>query len=160
MSVVSIPARQKSWQIAGKIVSLLDTVDLEKQPLPAKLRALARARGLNSDEDAARLIKVSYRQYQRWLSGESEPRASSLKQIAAAYEISLIELLGEPDKSQLDRLEQRLDEIHALLTGVEDEPTAVVGPAGAPLLEEVESQTRPTPARQRRTPGASPRKNA
>lgn len=122
MSVVSRPARQKSWQLAGKIVSLLDAVDLDAEQLTAKLRALARAHpDVKSDEDAARLIGVSYRQYQRWLAGESTPRGSTLKRIAAAYGVPLAELLGEPAKSQLDRIEGMLAELLAREVSPEEE---------------------------------------
>lgn len=75
-----------------------------------RLRELARARGLSSDEEAARLVGVSYRQYQRWLSGESDPRGSSLKQIATAFEVPIAELIEDEPLSerQLDRIEAEL----------------------------------------------------
>lgn len=117
MAVVSRTARQKSWQIADDLVSLLDDLDRAQGQLGARLRALARTHGLESDEAAARHIDVSYRQYQRWLSGDSEPRTSTLKRIAAAYDIPLAELLGEPDKSQLDRIEEKLERLLEQIDG-------------------------------------------
>jgi transcriptional regulator with XRE-family HTH domain len=116
MSVVSTRRRQKSWQIADKIASLIDGMSGEE--LGERLRRLARMHGLGSDEDAARHVGVSYRQYQRWLSGVSQPRTSSLKQIAEAFDVSLAELVGEPDPSQLDRIEQALSRQEAILEGL------------------------------------------
>lgn len=113
MVVMSSARRSKSWQIAGKVASILDLMDDEQ--LGTRLRALARARGLGSDEDAARHVGVSYRQYQRWLSGESEPRTSSLARVAEAFGIPLTELVGEPDKDQLDRIEDQLSRVLLLL---------------------------------------------
>lgn len=108
MPVVSRPARQKSWQIGEEIVSLLRALDAKDTDLGARLRAYAAALGITSDEDAARKVGVSYRQYQRWLSGESEPRARSIRQIAEAFSIPVSDLVGLPDESQLDRIEGTL----------------------------------------------------
>ena len=97
---------------------------MEENPgsLGERLRELARARGLSSDEDAARLVGVSYRQYQRWLSGESDPRGSSLKQIAEAFEVPIAELIGDeaPSERQLDRMEAELERQGQILDALKD----------------------------------------
>src|SRR5947209_15140887 len=141
MAVVSRPARQKSWQIAGEIVSLLDALNVHGEQLGVRLRTLARARGITSDEDAARLIGVSYRQYQRWLSGESDPRSTSLKQIAQAFEIPLVELLGEPDPTQLDRIEAKLERLLARIDPA-DQPLSA-GEEADRVLDEMRRELAP-----------------
>ena len=90
-------------------------MDENASSLGDRLRALQLARGLASDEEGARLVDVSYRQYQRWISGESDPRGSSLKKIADAFDIPIAELIGEPSERQLDRIEKELSRQGELL---------------------------------------------
>jgi transcriptional regulator with XRE-family HTH domain len=140
MAVVSTLRRQKSWQIGEEIATLLRVMEDSDISFGTRLRTLSRAAGCESDEDAARRIGVSYRQYQRWLSGESEPRASSLKLIAEALGVPVSELIGLPDENQLDRIEALLLEQQALLNQLvqtAEQPAAPlsVAPAPAPLGE-------------------------
>jgi transcriptional regulator with XRE-family HTH domain len=134
MSVVSSARRQKSWQIGEEIATLLHAMQSDDVSFGARLRRLSRADGCESDEDAARKIGVSYRQYQRWLSGESEPRGSSLKLIAEAFGVPISELVDLPDEDQLDRIEGLLLEQQQLLTRLLQ--TAERAEGTAPALDE------------------------
>ena len=111
-----------SWKSFDGIVNLLEEME-DPRPLSSLgelLRDLRKARGLDSDEDAARLVGISYRQYQRWLSGESEPRGHSLKLISDAFDVPIRMLVGVseelvPDETQLDRIEDLLNRLAAAL---------------------------------------------
>jgi transcriptional regulator with XRE-family HTH domain len=153
MSVVSRGRRQKSWQIADELASLLGTMSEE---LGERLRRAARAQGITSDEEAARLVGVSYRQYQRWLSGESDPRGSNLKLISEKLGVPIAELVGAPDPSQLDRIE---DMLQVLVGRSSPEDGGVVADAVDPLLEGVDPPKPPGHGRPGRKPGA-PRRSA
>lgn len=85
-----------------------------------------------SRPDVARLMpgKVSENQIYRWELGKHQPKADTLEALAAVLETTTGALMApEPDKSQtpdpftspedaaqLDRIEQRLDQVHQMLT--------------------------------------------
>src|SRR5205807_1033259 len=67
---------------------------------------------------AARLAGISFRQYQRWESGQSDPRDVNLLALANAWGLPIDEL-RPPDpeheeqevRDQLDRIEAKLDAV-------------------------------------------------
>lgn len=124
---------------------------LRRERLVERLEELRERHGL-SQEDAARKVGITHRQWQRWESGDSTPYPSSLSKIASAFGITVAEFFDEeglpPAKTpdpQLDRLE---DMLNALLAGqaeaavrlarIEEAVTAL-GTKGRPDTGEAES---------------------
>lgn len=132
--------------------------------LAARIRAERKSRGL-SREEAARLAGISFRQYQRWETGTSEPRDANLRQLAEAWDIPVDEL-RPPDpeheeaavRDQLDRIEDKLDAVLRAL-GVSDEPLEPPARQAADAAERLaqraeqtrRSSARGQPARKRRS---------
>jgi transcriptional regulator with XRE-family HTH domain len=86
---------------------------LRQEKVSQRLRELRELQGL-SQEDAARKVGITQRQWQRWESGESMPYPRSLDMVASAFEISVAEFFDPPqpiasDPSQLDRIEALRD---------------------------------------------------
>lgn len=110
MSVVSRPTRKKSWQTAREVANLLDVLAAREKEIANRLEVLRKAHGL-SQEAAAHEVGVSNRQWQRWASGESEPRASNLARISERFNVSVSELVGAGTETQFDRIEAKLDQL-------------------------------------------------
>ena len=68
--------------------------------LPDKLLLLRNERGL-SQEKAAASQGIAYRSYRRYETGEREPTASVLIQIADFYGVSIDYLVGRTEKRQV-----------------------------------------------------------
>lgn len=107
----------------GEIVSLLDALAAKETEIGERLRALRKAHAL-SQEAAAHKVGASYRQWQRWEAGETEPRASNVAQISAAFEVSVAELVGPGPQSQLDRIEVAVSQLAAQLQDLRGETAA------------------------------------
>lgn len=104
MSVVSSPSRKKSWQTAAKVVSLLDALSASENEVAQRIARLRQAHGL-SQEAAAHKAGVSNRQWQRWEAGDSEPHGSTLIRVSESFGVSIGDILGEGDETQMDRIE-------------------------------------------------------
>jgi transcriptional regulator with XRE-family HTH domain len=128
MQIASRPSRQKSWHTATKRVSVLAALAIRKQTVSRVLGELRQAHGDPDtgkplpQEEAARRVGVSYRQWQRWEAGDSVPYPRSLEAIAQAFDIDVSQFFDEPTarpatpdpfagadlKRQLDRIENML----------------------------------------------------
>lgn len=109
MPVVSIPLSQKTWRKHADVVNLLEALAEKQTEVGRRLEELRRLRGL-SQEGAAHKAGVSLRQWQRWETGESEPRNSTLARVAENLDVGVSDLMDEqlPTKDfadQLDRIE-------------------------------------------------------
>lgn len=94
---------------------------LRRERVVERLSELRERAGL-SQEDAARKVGVTHRQWQRWESGQSMPYPRNLDKVASAFGISVSDFfddqpLASPEtrSDQLDRIEAKLDEILNLL---------------------------------------------
>lgn len=107
---------KKSWQIQKEVVSLLEVLAAKQSEVGQRIETLRRAHGL-SQEAAAHEVGVTSRQWQRWASGESEPRASNLARISERFDVPASELIGAAagEPKQLDRIERRLEDLDAKL---------------------------------------------
>ena len=65
--------------------------------LAENLRALMAERGWNQPE-AAQILGVSQPNIGRWLRGETEPQLAVLLKVAAAFDVSVDELVRAPSK--------------------------------------------------------------
>ena len=65
--------------------------------LPERLLTLRKSQAL-TQEIAAEKIGIKYRSYRRYESGEREPDASALVQIADYYGVTIDYLLGRTDE--------------------------------------------------------------
>lgn len=115
MPVVSIPMSQKTWRKHAEVVNLLEALAERETEIASRLAGLRRAHGL-SQEGAAHKAGVSLRQWQRWETGESEPRNSTLNRVADKFDVAVGELLDEQlptadFAAQLERIEAKLDTI-------------------------------------------------
>ena len=117
MSAVSSPSRQKSWRTGRERVSVLAELAIKKETVSRRLAELRDERDL-SQEKAAALVGVTMRQWQRWEAGESVPYPRNLDAIAEHFGINVASFFEDdrprvtdtnPQPSQLDRLEQKLD---------------------------------------------------
>lgn len=81
--------------------------------LANSLRELRAERALSQPE-AAELVGVSLRQWQRWEHGDV-PHQRNIRLIADAFGVKPSSLFGSPDESQLDRIEDSLAAIAAEL---------------------------------------------
>lgn len=76
-----------------------------------------------SQEDAARRIGISNRQYVRWAAKESVPYLSSIEKVADAYDVPIAQLLGPPRvtagdvASHLEALEGKIDQLGRQFAG-------------------------------------------
>jgi transcriptional regulator with XRE-family HTH domain len=112
-----------SWHGQPRRVSVLAEMALRQEKVSERLRELRERQGL-SQEDAARKVGITQRQWQRWESGDSMPYPRSLDMVASTFGISVAEFFdpAEPvvDTTQLDRIEGKLDELLSLLRGETD----------------------------------------
>jgi len=128
MGTVSSMPRKKSWQGQRRRVSVLAEMALRQEKVSARLLELRERQGL-SQEDAARKVGITTRQWQRWETGESMPYPRNLDLVASRFGISVSEFFDEdaptiPKPDQLDRIEAKLDKIiEHLGIGEETVPT-------------------------------------
>ena len=113
MRTVSSMPRKKSWQGQRRHVSVLAEMALRQEKVSARLLQLRERQGL-SQEDAARKVGITTRQWQRWETGESMPYPRNLDMVASRFGISISEFFDEEtpatlEPDQLDRLEAKLD---------------------------------------------------
>jgi transcriptional regulator with XRE-family HTH domain len=93
---------------------------LRRERVVERLSELRERAGL-SQEDAARKVGVTHRQWQRWESGESMPYPRNLDRVASAFGIAVAEFFDDQpaaaprDDTQLDRIEALLVELVGLL---------------------------------------------
>jgi transcriptional regulator with XRE-family HTH domain len=95
---------------------------IKKERVAERLLELRESHGL-SQEDAARRVGITHRQWQRWEQGESMPYPRNLELVANRFGISIREFFDDEvvlrdddvDVDQLTRLERKLDAllIHA-----------------------------------------------
>lgn len=107
-----------------------------------QLIAEARADLGITQEEAARRIGVGYRTYQKWEEGRNSPYPRNLKAASRVFGRTVEELGGEPLEEyipdQLDRIEQKLDALLAVLGATQpaaddaelDQATAALEQAG------------------------------
>ena len=122
-----------------------------------RLRAARKALNL-SQEDAAHLIGVSFKTYNSWENGKSEPRDSNWRKIEEQLKVSAEEMRGEPPSLQIDRIETYLLAIMAHL-GIEPDPApSVLGdPPEGPIRRGGDTPPSGPGRSPRRTPGTAPR---
>jgi len=123
MPDMSNTSRQMSWRGQQRRVSVLAEMALRQEKVSERLRELRERQGL-SQEDAARRVGITHRQWQRWESGDSMPYPRSLDMVASSFGISVAEFFDPPehaavDVSQLDRIEEKLDEAISRLRALE-----------------------------------------
>jgi transcriptional regulator with XRE-family HTH domain len=128
-----------SWHGQPRRVSVLAEMALRQEKVSERLRELRERNGL-SQEDAARKVGITHRQWQRWESGDSMPYPRSLDMVASTFGISVAEFFdpAEPvvDQSQLDRIEAKLDQVLAILK----QPGDIAGPFVESIVNELEGR--------------------
>ena len=128
-----------SWHGQPRRVSVLAEMALRQEKVSERLRELRERNGL-SQEDAARKVGITHRQWQRWESGDSMPYPRSLDMVASTFGISVAEFFdpAEPvvDQSQLDRIEAKLDQVLAIL----EQPGDIAGPVVEASANELETR--------------------
>jgi transcriptional regulator with XRE-family HTH domain len=106
---------QKSWQPRRERVSVLAMVAKNPGIVSDRLREIRAthgdAHGDMPQEEAARRVKVGVRTWQRWEAGESVPYPRNIEAIAHAFDVSVEEFFEGATQTQLDRIEDKLDEI-------------------------------------------------
>lgn len=120
-----------SWHGQARRVSVLAEMALRQEKVSERLLELRERQGL-SQEDAARKVGITHRQWQRWETGASMPYPRNLDAVASAFGIGVGEFFdAEPtqmsDVSQLDRIEAKLDEVLALLGSNGEDALATAG---------------------------------
>lgn len=67
--------------------------------------------GITQEEAVARTAGgITYRQWQRWEAGESQPYKRNLAKLSEVFDIPIVEFFeGSTDASQFDRIERKLD---------------------------------------------------
>jgi transcriptional regulator with XRE-family HTH domain len=106
----------------------------KKTAIGARMTRLREEHGTEGKDltqhDAAALVGVETRQWQRWESGENSPRPPTLEKIARGFGIRVDEFYAPitPGESQLDRIEASLRRLELTLATVPG-----VGPV--PMLE-------------------------
>lgn len=143
-----------SWHGQRRRVSVLAEMALRREKVMERLLELRERHGL-SQEDAARKVGITHRQWQRWENGESMPYPRNLDAVASKFGISVAEFFDpEPDISvdvaQLDRIEATLNAILSLLLA---EEAPAVGPA-----EVLEAEVARARERQRQIAATAKRK--
>ena len=104
-------SRHKSWQPPRRRVSVLAEMALRREKIVERLGELREANSL-TQEEAARRVGVTHRQWQRWEAGESVPYPRNLDLVASKFGISVQEFFdGPPDGTALDRIEGDLARI-------------------------------------------------
>jgi transcriptional regulator with XRE-family HTH domain len=88
---------------------------LRRERIVERLAELRERHSL-SQEDAARKVGVTHRQWQRWESGESTPYPRNLDKVASAFRVPVSTFFDEDpivlsDDDQLDRIEAMLERI-------------------------------------------------
>lgn len=106
-----------SWQRRAEIVSLLEVLAEEERRVAGRLARMRESMALTQEKAASR-AGVTLRQWQRWESGQSEPRASNLLKISEEFGVPLSDLLEVESNAadaahadQLDRIEWRLKQL-------------------------------------------------
>ncbi len=94
MVPVSTPSSKKSWHRGRERVSVLAEMAFRRERFVERLIELREAAGL-TQEQAAHLIGVTYRQLQRWEAGESMPYPQNMAKIADAFAVTVAEFFGE-----------------------------------------------------------------
>jgi transcriptional regulator with XRE-family HTH domain len=112
-----------SWHGQPRRVSVLAEMALRQEKVSERLRELRERQGL-SQEDAARKVGITHRQWQRWETGASMPYPRNLDAVASAFGISVAEFFdpAEPvvDDSQLARIEEKLNDLLGRIDGLPD----------------------------------------
>jgi transcriptional regulator with XRE-family HTH domain len=107
-----------SWQRQPRRVSVLAEMALRQEKVSARLTELRERHGL-SQEDAARKVGITVRQWQRWETGESMPYPRNLDAVASSFGVTVSGFFDEAspviENSQLDRIEGKLDELLGML---------------------------------------------
>lgn len=115
---------------------------LRQEKVSERLLELREHHGL-SQEDAARKVGITHRQWQRWETGESMPYPRNLDAVASAFGISIVEFFDPdepvvPDAPHLARIEDRLAEqekrLDALLERLPADAFAVIAQHQATLI--------------------------
>lgn len=156
MTVVAIASRKKSWQTGRDRVRVAAALAIQRENVMQRLVKLREDVGhperpgepLPQDQ-AAQRAGVTVRQWQRWESGVSVPYARNLSAVADAFGFEVAEFYDGPagqkpadtpspfangDDSQLDRIEQRLNEARS----EQDRITALIEHQNANLQRQSE----------------------
>jgi transcriptional regulator with XRE-family HTH domain len=144
------------WQGSPRAHTVRSCMPSAKEAIGARLLRLRQERGSDGKDltqhDAASLVGTEARQWQRWETGGNEPRKQTLEHIATTFGIDLAEFYEgvSGGKSQLDRIEARLDDVAKGLEGA-----AAQALAGDPIqgLEDLVRRLRDEQPPE--TPGAS-----
>lgn len=140
----------------------------EARRIGGRIAALRERHHLTQEAAAAKL-KVAYRTYQSWEQGTSVPRWATRERIAKFYGVSVEEINGPAAPAEnaststaerLERIEQSVNEIHALLVGDGAHEADFLEGLADRLLRGVESPPKPTAARKRSRPATPRRKTA
>ena len=86
-----------------------------------------RERASLSQEDAARKVGVTHRQWQRWESGESMPYPRNLDKVASAFGISVAEFFDDVPLTVPDTRSDQLDRIETELAGLRADIKQLLG---------------------------------
>lgn len=146
MYVESTRSGKKSWQPGRTHVSVLAELAIRRETVVRKLTELREVHGL-TQERAAGQVGVTVRQWQRWESGKSVPYARNISAIAEHFGINEGEFFDPPEERRpastptpfagpdalaaqleriearldaLERIEQRLAEMHGMLVNGEE----------------------------------------
>lgn len=129
---VSTPTRKKTWQSGRDRANLIAQMALRQTQVAETLSRLREEHGL-TQEKAAEKAGVPVRQWQRWEGAETMPHPRNLDRLAAAFKITVSEILGQqpqgdtPDpfasvngdgkklQEQLDRIEKNQQRIERKL---------------------------------------------
>ncbi len=112
-----------SWQRSGT-AAMLGGVTTGR--IPARLLQLRKERAL-SQEEAAHLMGVTVRAWQRWERGESVPYQRNLARVHEVFGVPVEDFYDPTDAQfegaaeRLERIESSLERIEALLTGATEQ---------------------------------------
>jgi len=108
----------------------------DKPRVAERLIQLREDLGLSQEEAAARTEgAIKLRQWQRWESGESEPYKRNLAKLSETFGIPIAEFFEDRpqlDQTQLDRIEQKLDDLIAAIAPTRPEGADTRTAAGTP----------------------------
>lgn len=131
---------KKPWQGKTEFPSLLDALAEQEDRVAARLKKLRADIGHPTRpgqplpvDDAASKAGVKGRQWQRWEKAEVMPHRKNLEKITSTYEIDLAEFFAGHAPEQavpapddpLERIDQRLDELTAIISKLVGERTLV-----------------------------------
>lgn len=113
MSLAVNPGAQMPWQWRGTTRSFARQMEEYCKQRTADLIKTERLRHGENPRDVAYALGIDTRTYERWEAGDTMPQPSNFKALSEHWGIPITELRPdlEAEQAQLDRIEEKLDEI-------------------------------------------------